>query len=362
MEDKQYLDEAGLSEVGKVISKFYASKDEIKDLDSLKDFVSSHSEIKLHYITKEEYDKMREDDNLPLLVDIYDPIAIVGIEPPTDNYNVWGDDPWGGLWEAGLAPEKHYVDGQFYLLFNITPNHKIVNGRVDSVQFNDTSLKDNNVRLQLAFGERDCCVCWRLLCEGQDYVNWKYVIDPYSTQRVYNIYDEYIKLFRQMENKVDKVSGKGLSTNDYTNEDKYKLDSIDVKYIMDAIQKANVEKLPFKVCNFWEEANSKGKNMPDGWYADNQGDLSMYSVQTPRYNIENKTIYQLRYDALNGFLLETYVWSEEEQNFISQGYSLMMYTYTTLEKMTENVQSTKEEIAQLKSQIEKLQTTINSKE
>lgn len=69
MEDKQYLDEAGLSEVGKVISKFYASKDEIKDLDSLKDFVSSHSEIKLHYITKEEYDKMREDDNLPLLVD-----------------------------------------------------------------------------------------------------------------------------------------------------------------------------------------------------------------------------------------------------------------------------------------------------
>jgi len=165
-----------------------------------------------------------------------------------------------------------------------------------------------------------------------------------------------------MENKVDKVSGKGLSTNDYTNEDKYKLDSIDVKYIMDAIQKANVEKLPFKVCNFWEEANSKGKNMPDGWYADNQGDLSMYSVQTPRYNIENKTIYQLRYDALNGFLLETYVWSEEEQNFISQGYSLMMYTYTTLEKMTENVQSTKEEIAQLKSQIEKLQTTINSKE
>lgn len=29
MEDKQYLDEAGLGEVGKVISKFYASKEEV---------------------------------------------------------------------------------------------------------------------------------------------------------------------------------------------------------------------------------------------------------------------------------------------------------------------------------------------
>lgn len=36
MEDKQYLDEAGLGEVGKVISKFYASKDDVKNIDVTK--------------------------------------------------------------------------------------------------------------------------------------------------------------------------------------------------------------------------------------------------------------------------------------------------------------------------------------
>lgn len=36
MEDKQYLDEAGLGEVGKVISKFYASKEEVKNIDVTK--------------------------------------------------------------------------------------------------------------------------------------------------------------------------------------------------------------------------------------------------------------------------------------------------------------------------------------
>ena len=36
MEDKQYLDEAGLGEVGQVISKFYASKDDVKNIDVTK--------------------------------------------------------------------------------------------------------------------------------------------------------------------------------------------------------------------------------------------------------------------------------------------------------------------------------------
>ena len=41
---------------------------------------------------------------------------------------------------------------------------------------------------------------------------------------VYDIKDETAR--SQTANKVDKVDGKGLSTNDYTNEDKAKLDSL----------------------------------------------------------------------------------------------------------------------------------------
>lgn len=39
MEDKVFLDEAGLGEVGKVISKFYASKEDVKNIDVTKQLI-----------------------------------------------------------------------------------------------------------------------------------------------------------------------------------------------------------------------------------------------------------------------------------------------------------------------------------
>lgn len=260
MEDKQYLDEAGLGEVGKVISKFYASKDDIKDLDSLKDFVASHNEIKLHYITQEEYKEMQAKGESPQLSDIHDPISIVGIEPPADYFNIWEDDPWSSQWGSGLTPESRYSDGgQKYLLFNITPDHEIINENVDDAQFNQTPLKKHNIRLQIALGERDQCLYWRLLNDSDEGVEWTYIQDPYSRLFLKSHERRIDGLIKQLQdkadkselptklsqleadethrtvtdkekekwnNKVDKVDGKGLSTNDFTNADKDKVNTI----------------------------------------------------------------------------------------------------------------------------------------
>lgn len=49
MEDKVFLDEAGLGEVGKVISKFYASKDDVKNIDVTKQLDD--------YAKKDQYEK-----------------------------------------------------------------------------------------------------------------------------------------------------------------------------------------------------------------------------------------------------------------------------------------------------------------
>lgn len=205
MEDKQYLDEAGLSEVGKVISKFYANKDEIKDLDSLKDFVSSHSEIKLHYITKEEYDKMLNVGKFPKLSDIYDPISIVRIEDYSDEVCLWDDEPINALYEAGLKVDENIeANGQCYLLFNITPNHKITNDKIDNIKFNGYPLKDNNVRLQIAFGEKDHLLYWRLLNEATDNIVWTFVQDPYATQWADIANYECYNLSKQLETKAGK--------------------------------------------------------------------------------------------------------------------------------------------------------------
>lgn len=207
MEDKQYLDEAGLGEVGKVISKFYASKDDIKDLEGLKDFVASHNEIKLHYITHEEYQKMEGEDKLPQLSDIHDPIAIVAIGSPVDEVVAWGDDPWNALWDIGLVPEK-VIGGrghQKYILLNMTPNRKIIIDKVDDMDFNATPLKDSDVRLQLAFGERDHCVYWRLLANDTPDSHWSYIVDPYAKQNVENAQRAIYNLAQEMQGKMDKV-------------------------------------------------------------------------------------------------------------------------------------------------------------
>lgn len=241
MEDKVFLDEAGLGEVGKVISKFYASKDDIKDLDSLKDFVDSHNEIKLHYITQEEYQKMQREGKQLRLADIHDPIFIVGIEQSANVEYEWEDIPLMPLYEMGLNVESLLGGNhQHYLLFNITPNQKLTSDGINNVDFQGYPLKDSDVRLQLAFGEKDQCLYWRLLNSNDDQSSWTYIQDPYSRQHVDHNSKKINDLFEQMQYKVGKVDGKDLSSNDYTDADKSKLDSINVDDITSSVKSSQI--------------------------------------------------------------------------------------------------------------------------
>lgn len=56
-----------------------------------------------------------------------------------------------------------------------------------------------------------------------NYIDQETVI---TADNLNNIQDNIISNKMEIDNKVDKVEGKGLSTNDFTNEDKEKLNSI----------------------------------------------------------------------------------------------------------------------------------------
>lgn len=382
MEDKVFLDEAGLGEVGRVISKFYASKDDIKDLDGLKDFVGSHNEIKLHYITKEEYEEMQAKETIPYLSDIHDPISIVGIEPPADYLNLWKDDPLIAQWGSGLTPESYLNgSGQKYLLLNITPDHEIINENVDDAQFNQTPLKKHNIRLQIALGERDQCLYWRLLNDSDEGVEWTYIQDPYSRLSL-KIHERRIDgLIKQLQdkadkselptklsqlqedenhrtvtdkekekwnNKVDKVAGKHLSTNDYTNEDKKKLDSINVEAINSA-DNSNVNTIKF--CDVEKEILSKGADAPIGLYIDNtqiNSALKIYRIFIDK-NTQNKS-YRVEVlplsTSISAPIPKEYSWQNNK------------WTRQIVTPLIAEPDSVTDQIYQLERRIEKLESKI----
>lgn len=465
MEDKVFLDEAGLDEVGKVISKFYASKDDIKDLDSLKNFVDSHNEIKLHYITQEEYKKIKTDGKLLCLSDIYDPISIATIAPKS-GVPSWNDNPANTLWNNLVDTSRiEGIHEQSYLLLNITPNHRITSDRVDKVQFNDHSLKDNNVRLQLAFGEKDNCLYWRLLNDSEDFIDWTIIKDSCATQWIDNLKAQYRQLNKQVNNKVEKKEGYGLSQNDLTNELLDKVNKIPEQHLtierfpdggdLYAVDKEGLYIVNAKTTNTpivsavaeWEqEAWFERKEYPlmGGYYAllvvffeGDKKHLLLYDTLTssaweahvPKdyvkkedeeagvgywqqhgnigfsavdvINLLHKTPYSFHFYSngyegdiisLDAYFIETVLLSHKEDKIdisISSKDDEETQTGTFLLGATENsagvmsaddkkklnsidlekceqqekdIKSMKEEIAQLKSQIEKLQASINNKE
>lgn len=316
MEDKQYLDEAGLGEVGKVINKFYVNKDDLKDLDGLKDFVSSHNEIKLHYITQEEYQKMGDEGKLPQLSDIHDPIAIAVIEP-REGGAMWQDDPINILFGMGIKVDNIISQyQQNYLLFNITPNHKIIDDNISKVSLVSQLEEDSVVRLQLAFGATDQSLYWRLLNDKYEDMSWSLICDSYSKYHVDLLDKKFSTISQQIDNKVDKVQNKQLSTNDYTNEDKKKLDSINIDLI-----NSNVNTI--KVCDVEQEILSKGADAPVGFYLNSNFknyQIQLYYVEPPRVGISNKryTVFTISFGAwgLNR-PTQTFEWENEKWNMIN---------------------------------------------
>lgn len=269
MEDKQFLDEAGLGEVGKVISKFYASKDDLKDLDSLKDFIDSHNEIKLHYITIEEYKKFVDSGKEDYFAYIEDPMSIVVTEPSEYKHNDglefgWiNNTPLSSILEQGLLPNYDDNRGlQPYFLVNVKLAEKTTQ-QVNPSWVNASG--QNPTRLQLALGCLNQHLSWRVVTSREDGTtnsnDWNFIHDARALSIANSVIGRFDSLVAEVEDKADKsklptklsqlkedethrtvtdeeketwndkvgkVDGKQLSTNDYTDADKSKLDSINV--------------------------------------------------------------------------------------------------------------------------------------
>lgn len=216
MEDKQFLDEAGLSEVGKVISKFYASKEDIKDLESLKDFVDKNSSMKFNYVTQKEHQEFLNSGKADFFTCVEDPISIMALEPTEDEvesggfYGYWNADPISSLYEMGLNYERLCTPiGQPYILINLPMANESTDGM--SQKWKDSYGTPS--RLQFAFGLVDNFIYWRLLSteniKTAEYVTWAYMKDPYLTQWYENLDRKFDNFKKKIKSSIinDLIAG-----------------------------------------------------------------------------------------------------------------------------------------------------------
>lgn len=172
MEDKQYLDEAGLGEVGKVIKENYASKEDLSKIDvteQLVDYVKkTEVPTKLSQFTNDK--SFKTEDEIRKLI----------------------NDSKKLKKEVVTSLPSSGVEDVVYLLKN----------KSDS----------NNV-------------CTEYLWINE---NWEIIGDTKADLTGYAKKSD-------LENKVDKVDGKSLSSNDYTNEDKQMLGDLQTNQDWDSL-------------------------------------------------------------------------------------------------------------------------------
>lgn len=206
MEDKQYLDEAGLGEVGKVISKFYANKEDIKDLDSLKDFVDKNNSMSFCFVTQEEWQSLDDDSRRFFITKTNDPYLIVALESKPNSkekFGIFDDDP---VWifndiELNKGEEKH---GQPYLIVNLPTSAELNFNWFDK---NGATGATYQYKIQLALGLRDYVAYYQIVeaIDGEiKYTNWSCLNDMYSRQWIDKLKAELGK----METKINHIDSK----------------------------------------------------------------------------------------------------------------------------------------------------------
>lgn len=205
MEDKQYLDEVGLGEVGKVISKFYASKDDLKDLDSLKDFVSENNSMKFRYVTQEEWQSFDNDTKNFFISKTSDPYIIVALEAKPnskEDFSIFDDDPvwiWNDI-ELNKGEEKH---GQPYLIVNLPASEELNFNWFDK---NGVTDKSYQYKIQLALGLKDYVAYYQIVeaIDGEvKYTNWSCLNDMYSRKWIDKLKVELKEITQRVNYSID---------------------------------------------------------------------------------------------------------------------------------------------------------------
>lgn len=206
MEDKVFLDEAGLGKVGKVISKFYASKEDIKDLESLKDFVDKNNSMSFCFVTQEEWQSLDDDSRRFFITKTNDPYLIVALESKPNSkekFGIFDDDP---VWifndiELDKSEEKH---GQPYLIVNLPTSAELNFNWFDK---NGATGATYQYKIQLALGLRDYVAYYQIVeaIDGEiKYTNWSCLNDMYSRQWIDKLKAELGK----METEINHIDSK----------------------------------------------------------------------------------------------------------------------------------------------------------
>lgn len=194
MEDKQFLDEAGLGEVGKVISKHYASKEDLSKVDvaeQLADYVKkTEVPTKLSQLANDK--SFKTEDEVRKLINDSNKLKkeVVTSLPATGVNDV-----------VYLLKNKNDTNNYYTEYMWISNKWEIIGDtKIDLTDY----AKKSDIKTNLSEMVED------------------------NTHRI--VTDEEKS---HWNNKVDKVDGKGLSTNDYSNEDKQKIEEYKIQQRID---------------------------------------------------------------------------------------------------------------------------------
>ena len=208
MDNKVFLDEAGLGEVGKVISKHYASKEDLSKVDVAEQLVD--------YAKKNDLDnKVDKVEGKSLSSNDYtsEDKAKVDAIPENPKYTDTTYDLSGYATKDDLANIDTNVD-----LTDYAKKAETLNKETDKFDYVKLTWGDAGRPINLSNFEQ---------------FDTQYMT-PYAVQSLINrmanqstdIGDRCNHLGAKLCQKVDKIDGKQLSTQDYTNEDRRKLQAM----------------------------------------------------------------------------------------------------------------------------------------
>lgn len=453
MENKQYLDETGLSEVGKIISKFYASKDDLNKIDvteQLTDYMKkTEVPTKLSQLANDKSFKTEDEikqlinDTKKLKKEVVTSLPTTGVDDvvyllknKSDSNNACTEYLWiDGKWEiigdtkVDLSGYVEKVQGKGLSTHDFTDerletvekmafeqkrlkvieklvshgdvSHKTaivsgdygliaINDWVDLADYSNIEVVGHSANLLEKIKTRVIETPTRMQVTvkkieriGQDgsktYAITQTLYDPATritfSNRTKTFKKEYSDEVILKNLNIDKVwnleyvvpqddwglwtldsdynyslipvqPGKlleGFSCGLMTPDDKEKLDSIDIEAIKSVINNSNNNNIPWKLCNFYEDIYSKGKDAPNGKYIDasDKNTLRLLIVGNNHRNRSLKTINALDLTVFYGLQFLTYVWNDSESRFDESGFQS--------EKLLEDIAKIKEDIARLKS-------------
>ncbi|NMW84668.1 hypothetical protein HKO22_02780 [Peptoniphilus sp. AGMB00490] len=179
MEDKTFLDEKGLAELGRVVKDNFLGIEKLKELNELKAFVDSWHNIEAKYVTLKELEDFKtQHPHGDYLASIDDPITLLISEANEEEKK---QGMRFGTWNYVFRQPQNLLGGRAdwiapidvpILLINI--RHNSVVDLIDELgnRVKDTRLDSNKncTKIQIIFDTTFGWLAWRW-CEGNGHYN-----------------------------------------------------------------------------------------------------------------------------------------------------------------------------------------------